>query len=75
MLVYRCFVVSVQINESGVCIYGNKCRFMHDVNEFMKVKPKDLGSECVSFRKKGFCPYSFACRFGGDHTTHDSNKG
>jgi len=48
---------------------------MHDVNAFMKVKPQDLGPECVSFRKKGFCPYSFACRFGSDHLTQSEEKG
>ena len=41
----------------------------------MKIKPKDLGSECVAFRRKGICQYSFACRFGSDHTTYSSDTG
>ena len=56
-------------------MFGEKCKRIHDVNEYMKIKPKDLGNLCLSFRRHGICPYSFTCRFGSDHITHTEENG
>lgn len=69
------FRACMQVNNTGVCAFGEKCKYMHDVSEFMKVKPKDLGTDCVAFRRRGVCQYSFACRFGNDHISYSENTG
>ena len=54
------------------CKFGTeKCRYTHNVAEYMRLKPPDLGNRCVLFDKYGKCPYGLACRFGSCHITPD----
>ena len=48
------------------CEKGDRCRFSHDVEYFMKhVKKKDLPGSCPFGGEK--CPFGLACRFSGSH--------
>jgi len=49
------------------CPYGEKCRQNHDVVGYLKTKPEDIGPECDFFRRNGYCPQGFCCRFGDSH--------
>ncbi|XP_008937648.1 PREDICTED: tRNA-dihydrouridine(47) synthase [NAD(P)(+)]-like, partial [Merops nubicus] len=49
------------------CPFGPRCRFLHDVGEYLAVKPPDLGPSCVLFQTFGKCPYGVTCRFARAH--------
>ncbi|NXC25913.1 DUS3L synthase, partial [Campylorhamphus procurvoides] len=51
----------------GKCHFGPRCRFLHDVGEYLAGKPSDLGQRCVLFDTFGRCPYGVTCRFGRAH--------
>ncbi|KAI5749045.1 hypothetical protein M8J76_004230 [Diaphorina citri] len=55
------------------CKYGEKCKFVHDKNVFMKSKPEDISEQCYVFSQHGYCPMGIACRFGSSHL--DENGG
>ncbi|XP_062871628.1 tRNA-dihydrouridine(47) synthase [NAD(P)(+)]-like [Trichomycterus rosablanca] len=60
----------VQERESK-CFYGEKCKFIHDVAEYLSTKPPDLGDRCYNFDSLGRCPYGLSCRFAKAHTGPD----
>ncbi|NXN35153.1 DUS3L synthase, partial [Rhinoptilus africanus] len=49
------------------CYFGPRCRFLHDVGEYMATKPADLGRSCVLFETFGKCIYGVTCRFAQAH--------
>ncbi|NXK73013.1 DUS3L synthase, partial [Amazona guildingii] len=49
------------------CFFGPRCRFLHDVGEYMALKPPDLGHRCVLFETFGKCTYGVTCRFAQAH--------
>ncbi|XP_060771453.1 tRNA-dihydrouridine(47) synthase [NAD(P)(+)]-like [Neoarius graeffei] len=53
------------------CFYGEKCKFIHDVAEYMSTKPADLGDSCYLYDTFGRCPYGVTCRFAKAHTGPD----
>ena len=55
--------------DNGVCRFGDKCKFSHDLKKYVESKPPDLGVVCPHFSKKGKCPYGVECRFGRSHTS------
>ncbi|NXJ27054.1 DUS3L synthase, partial [Dicrurus megarhynchus] len=58
---------SVTQGCAGQCHFGPRCRFLHDVAEYLAGKPADLGQRCVLFDTFGRCPYGVTCRFGQAH--------
>ncbi|NWT11089.1 DUS3L synthase, partial [Vireo altiloquus] len=58
---------SVTQGCAGQCHFGPRCRFLHDVAEYLAGKPEDLGQSCVLFDTFGRCPYGVTCRFGRAH--------
>ncbi|XP_039942541.1 tRNA-dihydrouridine(47) synthase [NAD(P)(+)]-like isoform X1 [Hirundo rustica] len=58
---------SVTQGCAGQCHFGPRCRFLHDVSEYLAAKPADLGRRCVLFDTFGRCPYGVTCRFGRAH--------
>ncbi|XP_014817769.1 PREDICTED: tRNA-dihydrouridine(47) synthase [NAD(P)(+)]-like isoform X2 [Calidris pugnax] len=49
------------------CYFGPRCHFLHDIGEYMAVKPADLGRSCVLFETFGKCIYGVTCRFAQAH--------
>lgn len=57
--------------QNNVCPFGDKCRFFHDVAEYMASKPADIGESCHLYDTFGKCSYGVSCRFANAHTTPD----
>ncbi|KAK6635432.1 hypothetical protein RUM44_000683 [Polyplax serrata] len=51
-----------------------KCKYLHDVKEYMEVKLPDIGNTCYVFSTKGYCPRGVTCRFGKSHITSDGRN-
>ncbi|XP_049329485.1 tRNA-dihydrouridine(47) synthase [NAD(P)(+)]-like isoform X2 [Astyanax mexicanus] len=50
------------------CFYGDKCKFLHDVADYLSTKPADVGERCYLYDTFGRCMYGITCRFAGAHT-------
>jgi tRNA-dihydrouridine synthase 3 len=59
-------------NGTRSCTFGDKCRYSHDVQDYLAKKPDDLGSHCYAYGAWGCCPSGLACRYG---SAHISDKG
>ena len=57
--------------ENGICKFGDKCNFSHDIQAVINSRPPDVGETCINFKMYGKCPYGVACRFGKEHLTDD----
>ncbi|CAI9104655.1 OLC1v1003379C2 [Oldenlandia corymbosa var. corymbosa] len=62
---HLCPVVA-KSGEVASCVYGEKCRYSHDLVAFKDQKPADLEGNCP-FNGESRCPYGLACRFAGTH--------
>ncbi|XP_066159076.1 tRNA-dihydrouridine(47) synthase [NAD(P)(+)]-like isoform X2 [Euwallacea fornicatus] len=49
----------------------NACPNSHNIDEFLKNKPADIGPNCYLFETFGKCSRGLACRFGKSHITAD----
>ncbi|XP_066525035.1 tRNA-dihydrouridine(47) synthase [NAD(P)(+)]-like [Hoplias malabaricus] len=56
------------VTQDRKCFYGDKCKFIHDVADYMSTKPADLGERCFLYDTFGRCMYGITCRFSGAHT-------
>ncbi|XP_006002747.1 tRNA-dihydrouridine(47) synthase [NAD(P)(+)]-like isoform X2 [Latimeria chalumnae] len=59
--------LSVTEDSAGKCLYGEKCRFMHDIHKYMAMKPADIGDRCYLYDTFGRCKYGVTCRFAKAH--------
>ena len=59
-----CFKVS----RGEVCPHGDECKYMHDVEAFLKEKGEDLLGCCPFYTSLGSCPHGLSCRFAGSHS-------
>ncbi|KAL6259829.1 hypothetical protein P5V15_009740 [Pogonomyrmex californicus] len=58
-------------DESERKCLNNRCIFLHDRKEYMKIRPADISSECHIFNLTGKCPRGLTCRMGSQHLTKD----
>lgn len=55
----------------GTCGFGEKCKFSHDLRDYLKQKREDLttfNGLCPVWETKGRCPVGWKCRFVGSHS-------
>ena len=55
------------VHRGTQCRFGDKCRFAHDVHQYMATKPADIGEHCVNYQLFGKCKYGVECRFAKNH--------
>ena len=67
------FRICPTVHHGTECKFGDRCRFAHDVVEYLKKKPKDVGEDCVNYKVFGKCKYGVECRFAKQHLDKDTN--
>jgi hypothetical protein len=58
------------IVRGEACPFGEKCRFGHDLKEFMATRPHDIvevEGGCPSYSNHGYCVFGAMCRVGSNH--------
>jgi tRNA-dihydrouridine synthase 3 len=50
------------------------CQFLHDIEEYLKIKPQDIGETCYNYETFGKCSRGLACRFGSSHITPEGRN-
>jgi hypothetical protein len=63
--------VCLAIMRGESCVYGDQCRFSHDVKAYLATRPADIAVEglatCPHFETYGSCPFGVMCRLGASH--------
>jgi tRNA-dihydrouridine synthase 3 len=60
-------VICAQMGRTGLCSYGDSCKYTHDVIAYLQSKPPDIGPRCYVWDVRGYCPAGIKCRFGSCH--------
>lgn len=58
--------------EKSSCQY-DKCKFLHNVEEYLEKKPDDIEKTCYVYSIKGRCPRGLTCRYGSNHIQDGKN--
>jgi CCCH-type zinc finger len=63
--------VCLAVMRGESCVYGDQCRFSHDVKAYLATRPADIAVEglatCPHFETSGSCPFGVMCRLGASH--------
>lgn len=68
------FFINSTDGQTNLKCSRNKCIFLHDIQEYLKVKPDDIGTICYNFYVSGKCDRGIGCRFGRAHISPDGNN-
>lgn len=49
------------------CFFGEKCKFLHDVEKYLSEKHEDIGPRCHLYETFGKCIYGITCRYAKSH--------
>merc|ERR1712100_804283 len=52
---------------SGEECTQDPCKYSHDVDEYLKQKPDDIGDSCYVYQQTGKCTFGYRCIFGDSH--------
>lgn len=55
------------------CPY-EKCKYVHDLDNYFAEKPEDVGLTCPVYSTRGFCPRGLTCRFAKNHLDENRNN-
>ncbi|XP_050538477.1 tRNA-dihydrouridine(47) synthase [NAD(P)(+)]-like [Daktulosphaira vitifoliae] len=58
--------------DKGSCL-NDKCKFLHNITQYLQNKPQDIDSTCYVYTLKGYCSRGLTCRFGQNHIKNDYN--
>ncbi|KAG0673896.1 tRNA-dihydrouridine synthase 3, partial [Kluyveromyces marxianus] len=58
-------------NVNATCPFGDKCRYVHDVKQYLEHKAPEIKSEyfpvCPVWQSLGYCPMGYKCCFLSSH--------
>ncbi|XP_069067703.1 tRNA-dihydrouridine(47) synthase [NAD(P)(+)]-like isoform X1 [Pleurodeles waltl] len=58
---------SIKQECASKCFFGDKCKYLHDINQYMAEKSAEIGEKCYLFETFGKCIYGVTCRFAKSH--------
>lgn len=58
---------SIKQECASKCFFGDKCKYLHDINQYMTEKSTEIGEKCYLFETFGKCNYGVTCRFAKAH--------
>ncbi|KAI3406749.2 DUS3 [Candida oxycetoniae] len=63
-------------DESTPCVAGDeeKCKYSHNLEEYLASKPKDIDGMCPVFEALGYCPTGMKCRWLHSHFNKETKK-
>ncbi|XP_058062406.1 tRNA-dihydrouridine(47) synthase [NAD(P)(+)]-like [Anopheles bellator] len=56
------------------CPKMDTCRYSHDLDRYLQLKPKDIDGKCYIYSLKGFCDFGVTCRFAGAHLDENNRN-
>ncbi|CDO92154.1 unnamed protein product [Kluyveromyces dobzhanskii CBS 2104] len=63
-------------NTDASCPFGDKCRFVHDVREYLDKKAPEIKTDffpvCPVWKSLGYCPMGYKCCFLSSHCDLDT---
>lgn len=62
-------LINLTVNEELPKCERKNCQFLHDAEEYLKIKPEDIGKECYNYQTSGRCSRGLTCRFATQHIT------
>lgn len=65
------WIADQTVNEPERKCSNQRCMFLHDRKEYLKIRPKDINTTCYVFNLTGKCPRGLTCRMGLQHLTKD----
>lgn len=61
--------------EPSMCPYAPNCRYIHNVEEYMKErKPDIIPGGCYNYQTTGRCSRGISCLFGDEHVTKEGKN-
>ncbi|XP_068094662.1 tRNA-dihydrouridine(47) synthase [NAD(P)(+)]-like [Hyperolius riggenbachi] len=58
---------SITQENASKCFFGEKCKFLHDIEKYLAEKHEDIGPKCHLYETFGKCIYGLTCRFAKSH--------
>jgi len=65
------WIADQTVNEPEKKCLNQRCTFLHDRKEYLKIRPQDIDTKCHVFCLTGKCPRGLTCRMGFQHLTKD----
>lgn len=65
------WIADQTVDESEKKCLNQRCTFLHNRKEYLKIRPDDIATECHIFNLTGKCPRGITCRMGSQHITKD----
>ncbi|SCU90225.1 LAME_0E07602g1_1 [Lachancea meyersii CBS 8951] len=73
-----CSKLVLGLGKGDDCPFGDQCRFVHDIDEYLVHKKPEAKTEqfsvCPVFETLGHCPMGFKCRFLSSHYNADTKE-
>lgn len=61
-------------NNMEPCPYGDRCKYGHNLDEYLSQNGEYIGNECYNYNQKGYCSFGILCRYAPSHLSTSDGK-